>query len=638
VEGPLAPNPSILTPVSLKAPTMRLKRILILALAILIILLIVWRPWRNWGPDRASPEAPGMSPLVVFPFGTGGIDEDWRWLGTGLVDMFATRLNHLPPLRTVTLEQILEVTGPPSPGSGPGLSAEEALHHFQAEAALTGDISSLGTGFRLNIRLLGEKETEPLLEHYLVADGYDELFEAVDSLGNEVMEALGWTSPDPLPPIAQMTTPSLLAYRHYVMAVLDYIISDDASLPRATDHLKLAVAVDSTFARAHFLLAKVCDQARAMGIPQGSVEEPLAMANGFANRLPEWERQYARGWQLWLVQGDLDGAVAVLAELSERHRDYAWHEGVPLTLGRLLAHQGQWPQAIQQLRSYVGAEETPEIRKALGWGQLATAYQMTGDIAGSIEAVKMELSLFSGRPGNLYWRIQENMTLALLHFENEQTQLVEELLAQTEQLADGDARGLAMIGLTRFRMRQEKIAQALARKALRLEEDLAPAHYLQGLLFLQRKEHWRAVADLEAACSMEFNWDYLYHAGLAHSKRGDRQIAEELLELMVEFLGGEASQAVEPADLGMMGILLSRLGRYEEALAYGLRALQRYPCPQAKYDLASIYAIQGDRSKAMEWLRTAFNEGFLNRRQSRTDFNLENLWFDPDFILLTAGG
>ena len=66
--------------------------------------------------------------------------------------------------------------------------------------------------------------------------------------------------------------------------------------------------------------------------------------------------------------------------------------------------------------------------------------------------------------------------------------------------------------------------------------------------------------------------------------------------------------------------------------------LYHYHCdPDDHWDLASIYAIQGDRSKAMEWLRTAFNEGFLNRRQSRIDFNLENLWYDPDFILLTSG-
>lgn len=611
---------------------MRPRNILILLLLALIILLAIWRPWRNQGPNRPSLR---MSSVVILPFAIGQVDEDLRWLESGLVDMFATKLNHLPSLRAVSLEELLERAD--SSSLRRGLSKEEALHQLGTEAALTGSISPLGSGFRMDIRLMGKGREELLLDDTVVANRFEDLFAAVDSISLKVVEALGWKASTQLPPIAQVTSSSLLAYGHYTMAVEDYVISDDSSMPRAADHLQLAGSLDSTFARAHFLMAKVCDQAQALGIPLGSAEDPLILAERFGDRLPEWERQYAQGWHMWLVEGDLEGAVAVLTGLSEKYQSYAWQEGVPLTVGRLLAHQGQWPRAIQQLKAYVRAQETPALRRALGWGQLATAYLMTGDADGAIEAIERELSLFSGREGNRYWWIQENMTLALLYFENWNSNIAEKLLAQANELASSDARALAMIGLTRFQMRQEKRAEALARRALRLEGDLAPAHYLLGLLSLRSKEYRSAVANLEAACSLEFNWDFLYHAALAHAKQGNRQSAEELLEFMIEIFVGEDLEAVGPADQAMLGILLSRLGRHEEALAHGLKAVQRFPYPQAKYDLACIYAIQGDKPKAVEWLRAAFADGYVNQRQSRVDFNLENLWFDPDFILLTAG-
>jgi len=272
---------------------------------------------------------------VILPFGSGGAGGGWRWLETGLVDMFATKLNHLSKLRTVSLERLLDKSGPLSLRGVTGLSTGVALRYFQTRAVLTGKITALNGGFRLDILLVGRKEEDPLMEDY----------------------------------------------RHYVMAVEDYVISDDSSLPRAVDHLHKAVATDSTFSRAHFLLAKVYDQAEALGIPQGLVQDPLARANRFPDRLPEWERQFARGWQLWLVEGDLEEAVSVLSGLSKEYPDDAWHEGLPLILGYLLVHQGRWPQAIQQLKAYVKEQETPILRKGLGWGQLATAYQMTGDMA-----------------------------------------------------------------------------------------------------------------------------------------------------------------------------------------------------------------------------------------------------------------
>jgi tetratricopeptide (TPR) repeat protein len=210
------------------------------------------------------------------------------------------------------------------------------------------------------------------------------------------------------------------------------------------------------------------------------------------------------------------------------------------------------------------------------------------------------------------------------------------VMQRVEQEADGDARALAMIGLARFRMQQINRAEILVEKALRLSGDAAMAHYLRGLISLRHQRYWQAVADLEAACTQDFDWDFLYHAALAHEGRGDRSNSIELWELLADILGGEDPQRVLPEDLGTLGIIYSRLGREEEAVQLGTQAVNRFPYPQSKYDLSCIHSIQGHKSEALRWLHAACADGFVQRRQARADFDLEALWYDPDFILLTA--
>jgi tetratricopeptide (TPR) repeat protein len=226
--------------------------------------------------------------------------------------------------------------------------------------------------------------------------------------------------------------------------------------------------------------------------------------------------------------------------------------------------------------------------------------------------------------------------LALLYFEAAESAHQEEVIRRVEKLAGEDPRALAMMGLARFRMQQINRAEMLVEKAFRLSSDEAMAHYLRGLLSLRQKRYWRAVADLEAACTQEFNWDFLYHTALAHARRGDDTNARELWNLLVDVLNGDKPQTVAAEDLGSLGILLSRLDQQGAAVEVGTRALAGFPYPQSKYDLSCIHSIQGNKNAALRWLRAAFADGYVKRRQARSDFDLEALWYDPDFILLTS--
>ncbi len=610
--------------------------VLLTVILLIIILLSVWRPWEARKPGRLNLSGEDIGPVAILPFDSRQAGEDWQWLSTALVDLLATGLSSSSPLQTVHLERFLEQISPLSLRGGVTVRPIEAIQLFGARSVLTGEIMSQDGSFVVNIRLFGADGESVLYKDQEIIENPDGIFSAIDRLAGALLTALDWEQPPVLRPAAASITSSLPAYHHYLMAIEDYILSDEVSLPRAADHLTLAVAADSGFARAHFLRAKVSDQAQALDISLEFPEDALVLALQFSERLPEWERLYALGWRLWMIDGDLDGAVSTLQKLVLVHRDYAWNQGVPLTLSRLLIHQGRWEEAIEELEIYIRSDEIPNLRRILGWGQLALAHQMTGHLEEAIEATENELSLYSVHLGNRYWWIDENMTLALLCFEAARSARQEEVMQQVEEEASGDLRALAMLGLARFRMQQINRAEILADKALRLSGDAATGYYLRGLLSLRQRRYWQAVADLEAACTQEFNWDFLYHAALAHADRGDRSNSHELWELLVDVLGGDEPQGVPPEDLGTLGILLSRLGRNEQAVELGTRAVDCFPYPQSKYDLACIYAIQGDKGSALRWLRAACADGFVHRRQARADFDLEALWYDPDFILLTS--
>ena len=606
------------------------------AVALAVILVALWQPWRSGTPRGLGLSGGEISPVVVLPFDAGQAGEDRQWLSTGLVDLLATGMSAHPPLRAVRLERFLERIGPLSLRGGITIEAGDAIELFGARSAMAGEILSEDGALTVRLRLLGGDGKSVLYRDEVAIDRLTGIFAAVDGLVENLVTALDWEQPPDIRPAPVSITSSPAAYRHFLMALEDYILSDETSLPRAADHLTLAVAADSAFARAHFLRAKVSDQAQALDIPMAFPEDALIMALRFPGRLPEWEQLYAQGWKAWMVDGDLDGAVSALRRLVRDDREYAWNQGVPLTLGRLLIHQGHWAEAIEELQSYIRSDGIPALKKILGWGQLALAYQITGQLEEAVEALENELALYSDHLGNRTWWIDENMTLALLHFEAARSARQEEVIQRVEQEAGDDARALAIIGLARFRMQQINRAEILTEKALRLSGDAAMAHYVRGLLSLRQRRYWQAVADLEAACTQEFDWDFLYHAALAHELRGDQANSAELWNLLMDVLGGEDPHKVPPEDLGTLGILLSRLDRGEDAVRLGIRAVERFPYPRSKYDLACIHSIQGRKGEALRWLRAACEDGFIRRRQARADFDLEALWYDPDFILLTS--
>ena len=89
-----------------------------------------------------------------------------------------------------------------------------------------------------------------------------------------------------------------------------------------------------------------------------------------------------------------------------------------------------------------------------------------------------------------------------------------------------------------------------------------------------------------------------------------------------------------------IGITYYQRDRYDEALDAYKKAVEVNPSnPDAYYNMACIYAIQGEKEKALNFLRIALLNGYVNLETIEEDANgdFKNLADDPDFKKLKTG-
>lgn len=84
-----------------------------------------------------------------------------------------------------------------------------------------------------------------------------------------------------------------------------------------------------------------------------------------------------------------------------------------------------------------------------------------------------------------------------------------------------------------------------------------------------------------------------------------------------------------------LGVVLHRLGRYQEALEAYQKA-EQYGVPTAivGYNSAASYVLLGDREKGFAWLATAVEDGFTQVDKLKEDPDLAGLREDPRFAKL----
>jgi serine/threonine protein kinase/tetratricopeptide (TPR) repeat protein len=213
-------------------------------------------------------------------------------------------------------------------------------------------------------------------------------------------------------------------------------------------------------------------------------------------------------------------------------------------------------------------------------------------------------------------------------------------------------------------------AKQASQRALELDPALAEAHASAGLVLLQQGELDKARDEFEMAMRLDptlFEARYFY--ARACFQRGQTELAAQLFESAAQAredyqarffaaqsyaaLGRDAKAessyrraldvvqdhlALNPDDaraLTMGAVAQCRTGEREEGLRWAERAVRVDPeDPGVAYNVACLYALEGEREKAIDFLEHALGAGFGNREWFERDPDLESLRGDARFMQL----
>jgi tRNA A-37 threonylcarbamoyl transferase component Bud32/tetratricopeptide (TPR) repeat protein len=258
------------------------------AFAAVVVAIMVLRAF-GIGPVGsllAAGKLDGSARLLVVDF-TAGADTSLSHVVTEAVrtDLGQSKVVSIMPPAAIA-GALARMQRPPSTPVNLKL-AQEIAQREGAKAIVAGDVSQLGSGYVVSIRLVSADSGAELAAYHASVDGTGQLLDAIDGLTRKLRGRIGESlkSVRNAPALDQVTTSSLPALRKYADANRAFDLSGDYT--RAAQVLREAVALDTSFAMAYRKLGVALSNA---GMPRAQVDSALTRAYELRDHLPEREK------------------------------------------------------------------------------------------------------------------------------------------------------------------------------------------------------------------------------------------------------------------------------------------------------------------------------------------------------------
>ena len=167
------------------------------------------------------------------------------------------------------------------------LAAREGI-----KAIVTGDVTGLGNGFVIALRLVSADSGDVLASYQTTVDGPSQLVSGVDEVTRKLRGKIGESlkSVQNSPPLAQVTTASYDALKAYTEGAR--VFDDQQDYQKAIPLLRQAVTIDTGFAMAWRKLAMAYQNG---GYPPSATSAAMLKAFQLRSRLTDQERYMAEG-------------------------------------------------------------------------------------------------------------------------------------------------------------------------------------------------------------------------------------------------------------------------------------------------------------------------------------------------------
>jgi TolB-like protein/Tfp pilus assembly protein PilF len=590
--------------------------------------------------EVATEQAPAPEPvereksIAVLPFDNISPDPEDAYFADGMHDEVLAQLSKIRDLKVISRTSVMGYPRGNRP-SLPKIAAELGVANI-----LEGSVRLAGNQVRITTQLI-EAESDA----HLWTETYDReltaanIFAIQSEIAKTVAEALrAALSPEEQDRLASVPTENLAAYEAYLLGRQRSARLTAASLVEAVDYFQQAIELDPGFALAYVGLADSYADQVFIGVL--APEEGLARAQAAADKALAFDDQLGEAYNslagIKQSRQDFKGAEAMYRRALELNPNYAtaheWYgfllreslgryeealalhrkaaeldplsAGIILDLGLDLQSLGRFDEALARYQRAI--EVDPGYAGAYFYVGLHYGW-VSGQLDEAVVWSAKGISLDPGNPVSSAW-------LGLFFLELGDFDRAESWIEQSLELGPESFWPNFFMHALHLYRGDEAAALDYARRALALNPRLAPA------LLLLRDHALRAGRYAEARALYEeiypellnegdptvagLNWMAAIDLALVLSKTGEQEHADLLLNRSFQHMQ-----------------TLPRLG----AWGYGIADVR-------------IYALRGEKQKALSALRQAIDEGWRSfwRYYLKYELTLESLHNEPEYQAMVA--
>jgi len=544
----------------------------VIAAGLLAFQLLRSRSATNFGASTtpATGSLPEKS-IAVLPFENLSRDPDNAFFTDGVQDEILTNLAKVADLKVISRTSVMQYK------SGAQRNLREIAQQLGVAHLLEGSVQRAGGKVRVNAQLIDART-----DGHQWAQSFDRDIADVFAIQSEIAKAIAdqlraKLSPSEKTAIERAPTSDVTAFDLYTRAKnILLTTSFNANVQplyfQAVELLNQAIARDPSFFEAYCLLAYTHDNLYFLGNDHTPARLALAEAaiqSAFRLRPDAGEAHHARAENLYRGYLDFDGA---LAELEIARRTLPNDSRVPELIGYIVRRQGKHEEAVKYLQRALELDP----RNFFILEQIALSYQLLHRYSEMAAVLDRGLAI---KPGDLEIRtVRASVDLDWKADTGRLHQTIESTLATDPEAIKNVADTWFQCAIAeRDRAAAERALIALGQNNLGNDSVYLSPEFATGLIARMTKDETKARAAFAAA----------------------RTKQEKLVQ----------EQPNYGPVLCVLGLIDAGLGRKEEALREGRRAVQLLPVEKDSINgvhmieyLAMIAAWVGDKDLACEQL------------------------------------
>jgi serine/threonine protein kinase/TolB-like protein/Flp pilus assembly protein TadD len=572
-------------------------------LAASLVALAAASGWILWKSDlRPHAMATG---IAVLPFENLSEGKEHAFFADGVQDDILTKLAKIADLKVISRSSVMQYRGKQD--------VRQIGNALRVSHVLEGTVRRAGGKLHVNAQLVDTRTDAGIW-----AEEYDRNVNDVFAIERDVAQSIAnrlraKVSARELAAIQERPTKDLAAYDFYVRAIPliegeAFSSNHEKDLSQALDLLNRAVTRDPTFFLAYCWLARTHDTFYNDDIDHTPARLALARSaidSAFRLKPDSGEAHLALALHLYWGYFDYDRARA---ELAIARRSLPNNAQLFEVTGLIDRRQGRWADAVRDFEK--ASELDPRnfflVRTLGGLCFGSRAYEQASkalDRAYALNPSDIGTRIDRGGELEMHWRADTRRWHAV----------IEKILADDPATAEDQL------------MKEERFRLAL------FERDFVTAN--------------RTVAMLPQKNPFDDGHSRDFWAGVVARAKGDS--AGALTIFAAARTEQEQSVRARPDDASLLsglGIIDAALGRKEEALREGRRAVELVPLddkflslPQFVTNLAWIYAWTGERDLAVQQLETVAKiPGGPTYGELRLDPVWDSLRGDPRFEKIVA--